>query len=722
MARVLTVFIFLGLAASVAAGPDPEWIRADCAGRVVFAVPRGAESVRVRFPVERGLTRDSTFAAYDGAGWALPSRFEDLNGNNAVVHVRMGEGRGARMGVLYFNPEPAAEGNPGGEAEPDAEPINVDVYRATSRKQPTTWPRLLYMLGKAGDPIRRLHTDGVQSLDLTRAAEDEEKRKQQRSERYVVTARTLLRCPRDGVYRFGLHSHAISFLLVNRDPVAQALQPDTHADWEPGRPMFLEKGLHLVEIYSHSGHQYLSRLGWQTPGSEALVRVPPDALVGGRDATDYRVEWKDRSLHAALSASAQTAYAFRGHPVQFIPVRFTNRSADWVSDSLLCRWRFGDGREAEGADVTHIYTRSGRYEAVLDVRDALGFQASCRRDVDLRLVQATELALGCALQGVPPVSYGGESVSPFLRFRGVQEWALPFEVRWEVVSRAGAAEKGRAMVSHQAGWTDVALPSFSAGQTATLTWEVRHEAIPVWAGAVHFERPPFNAVPARIEGDGLVDRHGNRLVLVPHRYGGDFRQARIETQQAFGRLLCVDDFLAVPGLGGGNGGTPYHPVLARIVDGPDRPIVDHVALPAWDSAEGAFGPLLNLVKVRAALHDDTDVVIASVGLQDMLGGRPVESFERMAAALSDLVSATLGRPMIWVTLPPYAAAEDRAREFSAAVRRVADARGMPVADVYSAFRGRPDRAALFERSHDLALAPRGQQLVAQLIARALLRE
>jgi hypothetical protein len=41
-----------------------------------------------------------------------------------------------------------------------------------------------------------------------------------------------------------------------------------------------------------------------------------------------------------------------------------------------------------------------------------------------------------------------------------------------------------------------------------------------------------------------------------------------------------------------------------------------------------------------------------VGLQDLLQRRDAEEFERFAAAMSDIVSGTLRRPTLWVTLPP----------------------------------------------------------------------
>jgi hypothetical protein len=102
--------------------------------------------------------------------------------------------------------------------------------------------------------------------------------------------------------------------------------------------------------------------------------------------------------------------------------------------------------------------------------------------------------------------------------------------------------------------------------------------------------------------------------------------------------------------------------------------------------------------------------------------KDAETMERWAAAMSDIVGTTRSRPVLWVTPPPYPPDPERVRPFAAAVRRVADARRMPVADLYTAFRGAGDDAGVFFRRGDLALSDRGQALCALVIARALRAE
>ena len=57
--------------------------------------------------------------------------------------------------------------------------------------------------------------------------------------------------------------------------------------------------------------------------------------------------------------------------------------------------------------------------------------------------------------------------------------------------------------------------------------------------------------------------------------------------------------------------------------------------------------------------------------------------------------------------------------FAAAVRRVADARKIPVADLYTTFSGMKDLIHPYARGRDLVLSKEGQNVAAEIMARAL---
>ena len=151
-------------------------------------------------------------------------------------------------------------------------------------------------------------------------------------------------------------------------------------------------------------------------------------------------------------------------------------------------------------------------------------------------------------------------------------------------------------------------------------------------------------------------------------------------------------------------------------------MITYASLPPWEKYPEAYGPLVKLVQVPALIGRDTDVVALSIGLRDFTALGETAAFERQIAALSDIVAVSMKRSVVWVTPPPYPGQSGRVREFAAAIRRVADARRMPVADLYTTFCGVRNEMSPFVSGQDLVLSEAGQNLAAQMIARALLQE
>jgi hypothetical protein len=230
-------------------------------------------------------------------------------------------------------------------------------------------------------------------------------------------------------------------------------------------------------------------------------------------------------------------------------------------------------------------------------------------------------------------------------------------------------------------------------------------------------------LPARIEGDRLYDAAGTRLVLVPEEGVSSFRQPTPAPVPArrLGRLVCVDDSLGVAGFVE-PGAEPFDRILARLLEGRMED-VRYAPLPEWSQFPDSYGPLRTLVDVPVALiRERADVAILSIGLRDILELKDVERFERQAAALSDLVAVSMKIRTVWVTPPPYPSAPERSRVFAAAIRRVAEARGIPVADLFTAFRCATDSRHVFFQDNPLMLSDPGHKLVGQQIVRALMGE
>ena len=155
-------------------------------------------------------------------------------------------------------------------------------------------------------------------------------------------------------------------------------------------------------------------------------------------------------------------------------------------------------------------------------------------------------------------------------------------------------------------------------------------------------------------------------------------------------------------------------MLSR-ANGGTVPVVERLCYEALNTdVEGSLrtlAPLGGLAFVRRG-----DLVVVSLGLEAYVDREPVPAFERRVAALCGLLREAVGADVVLVTPPPFA--EDRAaiRPYAEAVLRVADAYGLVVADVYSAFGGHVRSEQLYD---GLRVTEEGQALAASVIARAL---
>jgi hypothetical protein len=359
----------------------------------------------------------------------------------------------------------------------------------------------------------------------------------------------------------------------------------------------------------------------------------------------------------------------------------------------------------------------------MEVQDPAGVTEICEKTVDCRRALPRQYAVASEMIDLPAVCFAEDQVSPQFCFSGQLPAGKPFEIVWEIRERAGGRKSSsKTVVLSNEPIRIPLIKKTEAGSLLSIQWHVKHNGVDIGTGTVKFMTPPFDELPTRVMGDSLFGSTGNQLVLLPYRHSGSFAQHPISTKQAFGTLLCVDDFLAAPGLSVGTGVTPFHRSLGRIVDGPNNPVVQYAPSPPWEKSPDAYGPLLKLVQVPAAIDKGTDVVVLSIGLRDLTDLKSAAVFERHIAALSDIVAVSLKHPVIWVTPPPYPGQPGRAREFAVAIRRVADTRRMPVADLYTTFSGMRGDLRPFVGGLDLVLSEECQNLAAQMIVRALLQE
>jgi hypothetical protein len=109
-------------------------------------------------------------------------------------------------------------------------------------------------------------------------------------------------------------------------------------------------------------------------------------------------------------------------------------------------------------------------------------------------------------------------------------------------------------------------------------------------------------------------------------------------------------------------------------------------------------------------------VLLAIGGQDCAAGIQPEEFERQAAALCDLLLQA-GHAVTWITPPPFPERPDKARLYAVAIRRIAESRHLPVADLYSLFAGAEAGGQnLFDELLPSCLSAQGRKLAAERIA------
>ena len=730
--------LFLALAASAWALPAPEWRYTAFPVRMVFTLPpESGASVLVRLPRTGEIAATGgVFLATAPDGSVLPVRVVHADAGEIVLQCALPDAAPRRPYAVYGGKPSAEPPAASPEAAPDPAPVAGDVLSVAGKGVPTSWERLSHLLwASPADRSKSLVTPETQVLrhhirslqggdQLLRSVESG--KEHHRSGLRALMLRSFVLCPDPGSYRLAVDCADAGFVSV--DGAVAAAWPGEHppGEWRLGPPLSLKAGVHRIEILNVSDtHDTCLRVGWLLPGRRDVEPIGDGSLVSSCEGTDLREERLGRAIQAGFSATPMRAYSFRGVAAVFTQVQFKNTTQDWLASDVSSRWTFGDGSQGEGDAPSHIYPAAKMYETSLEVRDRLGFVSRGSRSVDCRPVEPVEFAVAGDLVGLPAVCYGRDRLAPYLRIKGAApEGAAPavaLDATWEVTRRSGATDGQALQVPLPATPVLLALRHETAADLSSLRWRVSHAGVPLAGGTVRFLNPPYGSLPARVEADRLYDKQGDQLVLVAREEAGAFCQPRLPAGRRMGRLVCVDDTLADAGLLEAGSGETYDVILSRLMSGVCRG-VKYAGLPAWEQFPQSCGPLRKLVDAPAALRAPADVAVLSIGLRDMLERRDVEAFERETAALTDLLAVSLKIPVVWVTPPRYPADPERSRPYAAAIRRVAEARGIPVADLFTAFRCAQDDWHAFFQKNPLELSDAGQRLAGQQIARTIVGE
>lgn len=745
-------------AAAGAARPTPPWDEPGYNRRLVC---KADETVLDSFLVTvpwRAAAGPLSVVAYDRHRREVDAGIVFQNASEAAVLVRDSTPaarprfRPGDSYVLYYGTRPAPDarshlepGEADRAADPaaaapaapltdqtpvDPTPVVCTFVGVPGSAAPNAWERLLYMFGNGNPSSSRnnVYVSRLMPFDPKEAvtAGASGRRSTPRGNS-IVRMQTWVLCPASGSYRFAVDAHSLAFLLVDGEPAAEAPFAGGAGTWHAGQPISLTAGPHRLDVFGFAKRRVAVSVAWQPPSStpEAPFQAIPAAAYLAPTHLDGRVETVTRVLHPDFHSSIGRPYVFRDCPEMFVPVTLVNNSADWTGAAMTAMWRTADGaRIGSGSRLTTCLTGGRLHPVTLEVRNALGFTAQCRKIVDCRLLVPRYYAVDADLVDLPAAGYPDDVLQPALRVNGDLPPGVTLQLDWQVCRRGGATESHSRPIQRLGNQAAIVeLGRFITGDLATLTWQLRHASIALREDRVRFLTPPFADVPRSAIGTAVRDAAGNRLVLVPYRFAGQSGQAPLRQAQVFGSILVLDDMLTRREGRCGDRRTVFERTLEWIVDGPDHPTVTVIplladALPP-DDHHTALSKFIR-VPAHIATQGRADIVVLSLGLADIVSLRNPDIFERQAAALTDLVGARLGKPMVWVTPPPYHPDPAAIRPYAAAIQRIADARRIPVADLYSALLGMPNSP--FEAAFELELTAEAETLAAQLVARAMLAD
>lgn len=705
--------------------------------------PLPSEVMLVKFGKDTQLGEGfKAFCVEDGSGVNLPSRVAWTSSNSVFILVYTGgmANRGSELYVYGIDQE-KAQGSKNPVWTNELMKVGVTVRQRNSPTLPNTWDRFLYFWEKSSggamsgvEPGMEIDDFPAMMLRLTdqqpsasgRATHDKRAvdagKKTEWRDRYgrpavLVRMESQVMFPSDGEYRMAISCRDSGYILVDGElalAVESGATPDT---WRTSEPRSYSAGMHTLEVMTGSTDPEL-RVGWSLPGSSEIVPFGADTLLAPGPVADGRLELRGKFLHANFSHTAMDPYRFRDMPGVFMPVRFTDISRNPGGAMLTARRWNVDGHTLEGSSPVHIFTEPGQYRVGLTVADNLGATGGCERVVDVRTRVVQEYAVDFEVGGLPPACFAADPISPYMVAWGKGPAGVVFRVTWSFLdSSTNEISGGATNVTLLGPAVKVNFGKHDVGSLRSLAWSVSVADKAIKRGRVSFDRAPFAAWPESVVADRLCDRAGTRTVLVTSMERADETYGEPENgPPPEGPVVLLDDTL-VPYVAPGAARETYADILPRLLEG-DRKVTYASLAPPEESGD-SLKSLAKFVALPKAAGEGSDrTVVLSMGIHDLMLGGDVDSFERGLTVMVDKLLA-LKVSVVLVTPPPYAGMEARLRPMAVAVRRIGDARGLMVADLYTAFMGlRQEGGPLFEID-TLGLTARGHRLAADRIARSV---
>jgi len=726
--------LFLRFVPDGAAAPRPDWVDAGAPLRLVFTKPAHDAFALVRLPARAGAAYLAELRAWQG-GNRRPVRmvWADEEQVYALVDCQ-GSEAGAEFVVYALPGDPPAQLPAEGAVDPA--PIRFAMRRAYGQDSPADADQFRMMEARADKSVRIF---AVESFDAANNNPEIRQGGDNNWERSANLMRltTWLLAPAAGRWVFTIKGDHAAWLRVGETLAVEQTYARGRDQWQAGKPLALEKGLHRVTLDVVSMARrggYRLAVAWRNLDAAAGAKTDLTPITGGA-LVEGRVERRDGDLHAFAQATPTGAsYRFIGCPTVFLPVRLRSASVSWSGSSLACAWQDEQGRSlGAGPSIEAVLAGGGRrVAATLIVNDTAGRAATNSAMVAIERIPDVEYGLSSRLQGVPAFCYGDDPVLPELHLRATSPDAIAFDVAATITFVSGPPLQVGEKVRLTRSWGRMQLPPGRAEDFSAIRWRVSHGGETVQTGAWVFDATPFEGMPETVDGQSLR-RGGDGVTLIARRASSGEVRRFPNLSEPEQRLLLLDGFLAPPESASGRAaGTALDRLLAHGLSGGrsvDYRRINLKALEACDEATGV-ARLMPLTQLRTLLP--VDLVLLAPSLDGIQTGETLDVFERRLAALAGLIGGP-GKSNLMLVVPPpldilpgcgcvpdpdgkpCAHARD-ARALAECVMRVADAYGLPAVDLYTPFMTAASAEPLVSGG---VLTPTGVNQAARTLLRAV---
>ena len=267
----------------------------------------------------------------------------------------------AKIGPVPANPPPTA----GGKWQIERG-VLLRIYRKAAHLHPENIDRYREMLRQAtleGAGFRPNISDGFNPWGV--------------SDHYFSVYEGYLRIDQPGEYQFCTVSADGSWLYVNGQLVV--MWPGAHGydgaqRGEHHGQIKLRAGTAHIEYYHEAGDAaQLAYVGWQPPGADHFAGIPNEQWLNVRGSAPLNYEARKPPLLAVPDVTVvSTVWAPDSDAAQATLVHCRSLAPAARGAEVQVRWEFGDGLSATGAEVDHVFFKTGLTPITLTVSDNHG--------------------------------------------------------------------------------------------------------------------------------------------------------------------------------------------------------------------------------------------------------------------------------------------------------------------------------------------------------------